>query len=60
MAKKTYIPFLVALLRRACVYITKYKTVLVRYLPEGGEAALDAIVLACDVFMALVPDNTAP
>lgn len=60
MARKTYIPFLVNLLRRVCVYITKYKSTLVTFLPEGGEAALDAIVLACDVFMALVPDNTAP
>lgn len=60
MASKTYIPALVFILHKACVYIARYQHTLEEFLPEGGKAALDGIVLACDVFMALVPDNTQP
>lgn len=58
MAAKTFIPQLVRYLHLACVYIAKYKKVIVTFLPEGGDEALDAIVAACDAFMILVPDNT--
>lgn len=58
MATKTYIPTLVFILQRACRYIGKYRSVIIEFLPEGGAAALDAIVLACEVFLALAPDNT--
>lgn len=56
MAVKTYIPTLVRVLRRVCVYITKYRVVLEQFLPTGGKAALDGIVTACEVFMDIV-DN---
>lgn len=58
MPSRTYIPTLVRILRSACIYITRYRDVIVKFLPEGGDAALDGIITACDVFMALVPDNT--
>lgn len=57
MASKTYIPTLVRILRRACIYISNYRNTIISFLPEGGAAALDAIVLACDAFIALVPDD---
>jgi hypothetical protein len=60
MASKTFIPALVVILKKACVYIARYQHTLEHHLPTGGAAALNGIVLACDVFMALVPDNTAP
>lgn len=58
MARKTYVPTLVWLLHRVCVYIARYRSVIVEYLPEGGSAALDAVLLACEAFMALVPDHS--
>ncbi len=57
MASKTYIPLLVHYLHRTCVYISKYRPVIVTFLPEGGDAALTAIVAACEAFMKLVPDT---
>jgi hypothetical protein len=60
MSAKTYIPTLVAILHTVCQYIVKYKMTIVKFLPEGGDAALDGIVTACDIFMALVPDNESP
>lgn len=58
MAVKTYIPTLVHILHRCCVYIARYRAVIVTFLPEGGDAKLDAIIAACEAFMAIVPDNT--
>jgi len=60
MAGKTFLPTLVHMLHMMCVYIARYRKVIISYLPEGGEAKLDAIVTACEIFMAIVPDNTAP
>lgn len=57
MASKTYIPTLVRFLHRTCVYIVRYRITLIRFLPTGGEAALDAIVLACETFIDLVGDE---
>lgn len=57
MNKKTYVPTLVRVLRRVCTYIVRYQATIVKYLPEGGAAALAGIVTACDVFMALVPED---
>jgi hypothetical protein len=57
MAFRTYIPTLVSILHQVCRYIVKYKETIVQFLPEGGEAALDGIVTACNVFMALVPPD---
>lgn len=56
MGFKTFIPTLVALLHKVCVYIARYRAIIVTFLPEGGEAKLNAIVLACEAFMAIVPE----
>jgi hypothetical protein len=51
---KTYIPTLVRILRRVCIYITKYRQTIEEYTPTGGKAALDGIMTACEVFLDLV------
>lgn len=53
MAKKTFLPTLVKLLHRACVYIVRYRAVMLTNLPENGAALLDAIVVACEAFIAV-------
>ena len=55
---KTFLPSLVHLLHKLCMYIARYRAVIVTFLPEGGEVKLDAIVSACEAFMAIVPDNS--
>lgn len=60
MAKKTFIPSLVFLLRKACVYIARYRTTLLIYLPEGGEAALNGVLAACEIFIDLTDHEIAP
>lgn len=59
MASKSYLPTLVFILRRACKYISKYRDTMIDFLPTGGQAALDAVVLACEAFIILVPDEHA-
>jgi len=56
MSFKTYIPTLVMILHKTCVYIARYRAIIVTFLPEGGEAKLNAIVVACEAFMAIVPE----
>lgn len=56
MAKKTFVPTLVFILRKVCVYIARYRTTIVENLPTGGSAALDGVVTACEVFLALTGD----
>ena len=60
MAAKTFIPALVSLLHKVCVYIARYRPIIETFLPEGGGAKLNAIVVACEAFMTIVPDNSAP
>jgi len=57
MSAKTFIPKLVHLLRVVCVYISRYRHTILTHLPETGAAKLDAIVLACEAFIAITPDN---
>lgn len=60
MAARTFIPALVHLLHKVCVYIARYRMVIETFLPEDGAAKLNAIIAACEAFMAIVPDNTGP
>jgi len=50
---KTFLPTLVYFMRRVCVYIAKYRATILTFLPEGGEAALNAVVDACEDLLAL-------
>lgn len=58
MAAKMYWPTLVYMLKRVCAYIARYRQTILNHLPEGAGAALDGIVMACDIFIALTGDNT--
>lgn len=52
MAKKTYLPTLIALLVRLCQYIIRYRNTLVAFMDDfgitNGSAKLDALVAACE------------
>lgn len=52
MAKKTYVPTLITLLHKICVYIAKYRNTLVSFLDDFGvtnpAAKIDALVAACE------------
>lgn len=60
MGLKTYLPTLYLLLRKICVYIEKHKPTIVAHLGDGGAAAIDAYLVACDVLEALVQANLIP
>jgi hypothetical protein len=53
MASRTYLPQMVYILHRICVYITRYRATILDNLPTGGAAALDAVILACEALIAL-------
>lgn len=57
MATRTYVPQIVNLLRLVCKYIVAHRVKLVANVGTGGGAALDDIVTACEVFIALVPED---
>lgn len=61
MSKKTYVPKLVKILKSLCVYIARYRVVLVNGLTQFGvsdaDAKIDAILIACD---AIVLDVEIP
>lgn len=58
MARRTFLPTLVALLRRVCVYITRYRAQMIAVAPEGFETAINAVVAACEVVIDLVPHES--
>lgn len=60
MSVKTYLPTLYFLLRKICIYIEKHKPTILAHLGDGGAAALDAFLVACDVLEALVKAGIAP
>jgi hypothetical protein len=51
---RSYLPTLLRILEQVCKYIIRYRTQLVDHLPEGGAAALDGVVTACNVLTALI------
>jgi hypothetical protein len=52
MAKRTYAPTFIALLRRLCVYIIRYQNTLVAGLTDAGvsnaQTKVSAVVAACE------------
>jgi len=54
MPARTYLPTLKVVLETGCKYITKYRTQILNALPEGSEAALDGVIAACNVVIALI------
>lgn len=52
MAKRTYVPAFIAMLRRVCVYVARYRNTLVSFLDDFGvtnaATKVDAVVAACE------------
>jgi hypothetical protein len=44
---RTYVPKLVKLLLFLCQYLGRYRNVLLEYLPDGSDALIDAVLVAC-------------
>lgn len=57
---KTFLPTLVYMLTRVCTYISRYRVTILTFLPEGGEAALNGVVAACEVLIDLVEHPISP
>lgn len=51
---RTYLPTLVRILARVCEYIIKYRKTISENLPEGGDALLTAVIVACEALTAVV------
>jgi hypothetical protein len=58
MASRLYYPTLVRILHKVCLYIVRYRTQLESALTdafgEGAVTALNAVVVACEAFTAIV------
>lgn len=51
---KTYLPTLLKILTRVCEYIIKYRKVIQENLPEGSDALLTAVIVACEALTAVI------
>jgi len=45
---KTFLPKLLLIARTLCNYIRRYDATIRKYIGEGNEATLDAVLVACD------------
>jgi hypothetical protein len=58
---RTYIPTLLNITKRLCVYITTYEVTIRKYLTtQDQEDALEALSLACSAFLILVEEDVQP
>jgi hypothetical protein len=57
---KTFIPTLVYMLKRVCVYIARYRSTIIAFAPPTAENALNGIIAACEVFLDLVEHPISP
>lgn len=52
MAKRTYVPAFIGMLRRICVYVARYQNTLVSFLDDfgvtDGATKVAAVVAACE------------
>lgn len=52
MARKTYAPTFIAILRKLCVYIVRYRNTLIGGLTDAGvtnaTAKVDAVITSCE------------
>jgi hypothetical protein len=51
---KTYLPTLIRILTRVCEYIIKYRKTIEKNLPEGSNALLTAVIVACEALVAVI------
>lgn len=54
MAARTYLPGLKKVLEAGCKFIQRYRTQILETLGEENAAALDAVITACNVVIALI------
>lgn len=54
MSARTYLPALQFIARRLCGYIRKYERQIRGNLDTSGEAALDAVLVACEALEAAI------
>jgi len=59
MAAKSYVPQLIRMLNRLCVYVAKHQSTFNAYLTPAQQAAVQSVVSACQAFGA-VPINEQP
>lgn len=55
MAERTYVPELINILRRLCLYIIRYREKIKANSPVGTADALDALLEACNALTTLLP-----
>lgn len=53
MGSRTYVPTIVHILKTVCRYIVNHRETLVAVMPAGTNDALNALMTACEVFLAL-------
>ena len=54
LGAKTYIPTLVRILQRFCVYAQRYRDTILANLSGDAKTAFQALMVACDVFLDAV------
>lgn len=54
MAKKNYLPTLFKVLLASCSFITRYRTQILKAIGAEHSAALDNVVLACNVLQDII------
>lgn len=60
MARKTFIPTLIATLHRVCVYIVRYRDTIAQFLTPAQLVLLDAVYTACRAFTDAVEHAVEP
>lgn len=55
MAARTYVPQLINMLRRVCLYVIRYRDKIKAAGAAGTGDALDQLVAACNELLALLP-----
>lgn len=55
MSQRTYVPQLLNMLRRVCLYIIRYREKIKAHGSVGVADAMDELVEACNALVALLP-----
>ena len=57
MSPRTYLPTLIQIVRRSCVYTARYDAIIRSWLPPGALPAYEAYRLACDALLEQIDTN---
>lgn len=55
MSSRTYVPQLLNILRRLCLYLIRYRDKLVAAGETGTASAIDVVIEGCNALVALLP-----